>query len=80
MPFVCRFLTAIFLLMAVSVASSGQSATRIAGDIVPSTERQQVLPESVGYSSAMLETLRGWVKTQQTTSMIANANCDKNCK
>jgi len=49
------------------LSSTGQSP-RITGDVVPGAEWQQVAPESVGYSSAMLEALRAWVKTQQTTS------------
>ena len=51
------------------LSSTGQSP-RITGDVVPGAEWQQVAPESVGYSSAMLEALRAWVKTQQTTAMI----------
>src|SRR5262249_24916951 len=29
-------------------------------------------PESIGYSSSKLEALRGWLKTQQTTSMVVS--------
>lgn len=46
-----------------------QPATRIVGDVVPGAEWAQTSPESVGYSSAKLEALRAWVKTQDTTSM-----------
>ena len=48
----------------------GQTSLRIAGDVVPGAEWQQASPESVGYSSAKLEALRGWVKTQDTGSMM----------
>jgi CubicO group peptidase (beta-lactamase class C family) len=48
----------------------GQTSSRIAGDVVPGTEWQQASPESVGYSTAKLEALRGWVKTQDTGSMM----------
>jgi CubicO group peptidase (beta-lactamase class C family) len=62
------------LLAAVASTLIGQSAVqpapRIVGDVVPSAEWAQTSPESVGYSSAKLEALRGWVKTQDTTSMM----------
>ncbi|MBV9572963.1 MAG: serine hydrolase [Acidobacteriales bacterium] len=53
--------------------ANGQTATktqRLIGDVTPESEWQQVSPESVGYSFAKLEALRGWVKTQDTTSMV----------
>jgi CubicO group peptidase (beta-lactamase class C family) len=57
-----------------ALPSDGQTASqpvpRIVGDVVPGTEWQQVAPESVGYSSAKLEALRGWLKTQDTSSMM----------
>ena len=40
---------------------------RITDNVVPGAEWQHAIPESVGYSSAMLEGLRGWVKTQDPT-------------
>jgi hypothetical protein len=43
---------------------------RITGDVVPGANWETVSPESVGYSSAKLEALRGWVKTQDTGSML----------
>jgi hypothetical protein len=49
---------------------AGQSVSGTSGDVVPKVEWQQVSPESVGYSSAKLEALRGWIKTQDTTSMV----------
>jgi CubicO group peptidase (beta-lactamase class C family) len=63
------------LLILLTVASAaGQTtnpkATRIVGDVVPGADWEQVSPESVGYSSAKLEALRGWVKTQNTSSMV----------
>lgn len=40
---------------------------------VPGADWERVAkPESVGYSSAKLEALRGWLKTQQTTSMVVS--------
>jgi CubicO group peptidase (beta-lactamase class C family) len=47
-----------------------QATPKIVGDVVPGAEWQSTSPESVGYSSAMLEALRGWVKTQDTGSMV----------
>ncbi|MGD0096777.1 MAG: serine hydrolase [Terracidiphilus sp.] len=38
--------------------------------MVPAKEWAQTSPESVGYSSAKLDALRGWVKTQDTASMM----------
>jgi len=61
---------ALVLLLAFPHASSGRQTTRITGDIVPGAEWQQVAPEFLGYSSAELEALRGWLKTQDTTSMM----------
>jgi len=37
---------------------------------VPGVEWERVTPESMGYSSARLEALRGWLKTQQTAAMV----------
>jgi len=48
----------------------GQSVPLITGDVVPGAEWQQVKPEAVGYSSAKLEALRGWVRTQDTSAMM----------
>ena len=61
---------ALVLLLAFPHASSGRQTTRITSDIVPGAEWQQVAPEFLGYSSAELEALRGWLKTQDTTSMM----------
>jgi CubicO group peptidase (beta-lactamase class C family) len=62
----------LFLLFEASALSlHGQTVPqRIVGDVLPGAEWQQAKPESVGYSSAMLEALRAWVKTQQTSSMM----------
>ena len=41
--------------------------------LVPGADWERVAkPESIGYSSAKLEALRGWLKTQQTTSMVVS--------
>jgi len=37
---------------------------------VPGTAWERAKPESLGYSSARLEALRGWLKTQQTDAMM----------
>src|ERR1700760_3386107 len=58
------------LLLGAAFALRAQTSARISGDVVPGAEWQTATPESVGYSSAMLEALRGWVKTQQTSSMM----------
>ena len=50
--------------------SAAQPAPRIVGDVVPGADWVHTSPESVGYSSAKLEALRAWVKTQDTTSMM----------
>lgn len=70
MPATRLLFTAFVLFLVCPHALSGQPTPRITGDVVPSAEWQQVAPESVGYSSAMLEALRAWVKTQDTTSMM----------
>jgi hypothetical protein len=45
-------------------------AKRITGEVVPGALWQETSPESVGYSSAKLEAIRAWVKTQDTGSMM----------
>lgn len=37
---------------------------------VPGVEWERARPEAAGYSTAKLEALRGWLKTQQTTAMM----------
>ncbi len=49
---------------------AAQSPARITGEVVPGAEWQQAVPESAGYSSAKLEALRVWLKTQGTTAMM----------
>ena len=49
---------------------SAQNIQRISGEVVPGAEWQQTSPESVGYSGAKLEAVRGWLKTQDTGSMM----------
>ena len=70
--FVARtfFATLALLLADTTPYLNAQSAARITDNVVPGAEWQQASPESVGYSSAMLEALLGWVKTQDTTSMM----------
>src|SRR5882762_7373229 len=40
--------------------------------IFPGADWERAKPESVGYSSARLEALRTWLKTQQTTAMMVS--------
>ena len=68
-----RILVCIALLIAASTSIAQQPApatSRITGEIVPVAEWQQVAPEAVGYSSAKLEALRAWLKTQGTSAMM----------
>jgi len=61
------------LLVSAVFPASPQTAAaspKITDDVVPGTDWQQAVPESLGYSSAKLEALRAWVKTQQTGSMM----------
>ena len=37
---------------------------------VPGLEWERAKPEAAAYSSAKLDALRGWLKTQQTTAMM----------
>jgi CubicO group peptidase (beta-lactamase class C family) len=60
----------IVALLSLGLSCCHAQVPRITGDVAPGAEWQTVAPESVGYSSAMLEALRAWVKTQQTTSMM----------
>ena len=57
-------------LTSLSLAAQTPPAKRITDSVVPGAEWQSVAPESVGYSSAKLEALRSWVKTQDTGSMM----------
>ena len=63
-------ITITFLLGFLGSPSSAQNPAPVIADVVPGAEWQQTSPESVGYSSAKLEALRGWLKTQDTTSMV----------
>lgn len=63
------FGTFLFVLIA-ALPSFGQSATRAVGDTVPVANWEQLTPEAVGYSTPKLEALRGWLKTQDTESMM----------
>src|SRR6267378_7776220 len=63
-----------FLIVIAALGAHGQTKPqkpqRITGDVVPETMWQSASPESVGYSTARLEALRAWVKTDDTTSML----------
>ena len=66
------FLTiAICLLqIASSVARAQVAPPEAKSDVVPGAEWQIAKPESVGFSSSRLEAVRGWVATDQTSSMM----------
>jgi CubicO group peptidase (beta-lactamase class C family) len=51
-------------------AAIAQSAT----PTFPGTDWERVKPESEGFSSARLEALRGWLKTQRTTAMLVSVH------
>jgi CubicO group peptidase (beta-lactamase class C family) len=63
-------IAAIVSLMNLSLTAQTPPAKRVIDNVVPGAEWQTVAPESVGYSSARLEALRAWVKTQDTGSMM----------
>jgi len=60
----------LFIAMLLAASSALPQTERINGEVVPGAEWQQAKPEAVGYSSAKLEALRAWVKTQDTGSMM----------
>ena len=62
-----RTLLALFLLAAASFA---QTPPPDDSDRVPGAEWERGKPESMGYSSARLEAVRAWLKTQQTAAMM----------
>jgi CubicO group peptidase (beta-lactamase class C family) len=64
------YLIILVLFVAIPGDAHPQTTARNKGDVVPGAEWEQVKPEAVGYSSAKLEALRGWVKTQDTGSMM----------
>jgi hypothetical protein len=51
-------------------AQTALATKQITDDVVPGNEWLKTSPESVGYSSAKLEAIRSWVKTQDTGSMM----------
>src|SRR5579863_149771 len=60
----------LFITMLPAASSALPQTERINGEVVPGAEWQHAKPEAVGYSSAKLEALRAWVKTQDTGSMM----------
>lgn len=70
----CLFVACLSFLVVGPVSAMGQAASspvkRVVGETVPGAAWETVAPEAVGYSSAKLEALRAWVKTQQTGSMM----------
>ncbi|NYF78349.1 serine hydrolase domain-containing protein [Granulicella arctica] len=68
-------IAALTLLFALSLRSLAAQTTvpaikLLTDSVVPGTAWQETSPESVGYSSAKLDALRAWVKTQDTGSMM----------
>ena len=66
----CSPIAALLTAAAVLCAAAQTKQERITGDVVPGATWRQTLPESVGYSSGKLEALRGWLKTQDSGSML----------
>ena len=63
------------ILAAACWLASGAAAYSAEKDepVFPGADWERVAkPESIGYSSAKLEALRGWLKTQQTTGMVVS--------
>ena len=77
-PLRCCFVAALILLTGISALSANAQTKpeRIKGETVPRVAWETVSPESVGYSTARLEALRAWVKTDETA---ANSNCGDAC-
>ena len=67
-----RPLLALALLLAVPTSPLPCQITppRITGEVVPAAEWERTSAESVGFSSAKLEVVRAWLKTQDTGSMV----------
>ena len=67
-------LVVMFAGMALGSEALAQGATpavkRITDFVVPGATWETAVPESLGYSSAKLEAVRAWVKTQDTGSMM----------
>jgi CubicO group peptidase (beta-lactamase class C family) len=63
-----RTLLVLFLLTATSLAQTPAPEADVTR--VPGAEWERAKPESMGYSSARLEALRSWLKTQQTAAMM----------
>jgi CubicO group peptidase (beta-lactamase class C family) len=64
-----RILLLVILLMPMP-SMDGQKSARLSGDVVPGATWREVRPESAGYSTPKLEALRGWLKVQDTESMM----------
>jgi CubicO group peptidase (beta-lactamase class C family) len=65
-----RFPLFVVCLLQAALASAQVSPPDAKSDIVPGAEWQIVNAESLGFSSSRLEGLRGWVKTDDTSSMM----------
>ncbi len=66
-----RVTIALLAVLSIGPASVAQKRVeQLKDSVVPGTEWQQTMPESVGYSSKKLDVLRQWVSTQDTTSMV----------
>ncbi|WP_187143130.1 serine hydrolase domain-containing protein [Terriglobus albidus] len=59
------------LVLVMQIASAyGQTTARLYGNVVPQATWQEAKPEAAGYSGEKLEALRGWLKVQDTESMM----------
>jgi CubicO group peptidase (beta-lactamase class C family) len=65
-----RIIKSLLVLLAAALPSFGQSTTPAVGDSIPGTNWEQLRPEAAGYSTPKLEALRGWLKAQDTESMM----------
>jgi CubicO group peptidase (beta-lactamase class C family) len=69
-PATMRIFWTFLIVSMVALPSFGQNAARVVGDTTPNANWEQLRPEAVGFSTPKLEALRGWLKTQETESMM----------
>lgn len=65
-----RIVRILLIVSTTAFLSFGQNATSLARDTVPSADWEQFKPEAIGFSTPKLEALRGWLRTQDTESMM----------
>jgi len=62
------------LLVAACSLISAEAIAQSSAPAYPGADWERVKPESEGYSSARLEALRTWLKTQRTTAMLVSVH------